>query len=112
MIDANKIADSLGIRLADETMDRLLFRVLQNMKCLSRLSFFGLFATSPPFAVMKLTWPFILDHLPNLESISFCEPRHFLPISRPRDVAGISEKRRRLREADDDFVDCRICHGS
>jgi len=86
MIDVDKITEKLGIRKADEIMDRLMFRIFQDFSQLRRLSFIGLFATSPPPAAMKLTWPFLIEQLPKLEAVAFCEKRHFLPL-RPKKKA-------------------------
>ena len=35
---------------------------------------------------MKLTWPFLIEQLPKLEAVAFCEKRHFLPL-RPKKKA-------------------------
>lgn len=98
MIDVDKITEKLGIRKADEIMDRLMFRIFQDFCQLRRLSFFGLFATSPPIAAMKLTWSFLIEQLPKLEAVAFCEKRHFVPVKR-------SDKAR-------DIKDCHICLAS
>ena len=73
-------------------------RILQNFKQLRRISFYGLFATWPPISAMKMTWPFILEHLPKLEHVSFCERRHFLAF---RGEPG--------KSMHDDTLDCRFC---
>jgi len=91
IIDPEKITERLGIQKADEIMDRLLFRVFQDFKALRRLSLYGLFATSPPIAAMKLTWPFLTEQLPKLEAVSFCKKRHFLPVKRDGQPVKIAD---------------------
>jgi len=98
ILDATPIAETLGIRRADSAMDQLLFRVFQNLKQLTRISLDGLFATYPPWPAMKLTLPFILEHLPKLTRVCICDGGHFLDI-------------RSMKRSLDSTFHCYVCHG-
>lgn len=81
-INTNYIGETLGVEKADQVMDRLLFRIFHNLKNLEKLSIAGVFITNPPFSVMSMSWPFMVEHMPKLKSISYCERRHYLIINR------------------------------